>query len=353
MVKKIAIFNYEFGTSQTVTTFYLGWMLANKGYKVILVDADPNCSLTASALGYKSKEEQDRIEAIYNKNSDIKAGLSPAFESQPKAIEAVECIPIGEQEGLFLLPGQRGLFEYETILNTAQDLRNTVQSLKNLPGSITYLLNKTASKLNADYILINMSNALGGINQNILMTSDFFIIPTRPDLFSTMSIDSLSRVLPKWYQWAKKASSLPIFKTATYPFPNVILKFLGIIIYDDAALIGKKASFSDKYFKSIEEDISHKLIPSLVQNRMMLPLTDYKKLGINDSYFLEKIEDLSILGVCFREYNKPLYDLINRDLDSEKWGVDLIQESKEKSRQEFSDLADKVINLTSAYAVSN
>ena len=42
-------------------------MLATKGYRVILVDADSNCSLTASALGYKTKKEQHRIEEIYNK----------------------------------------------------------------------------------------------------------------------------------------------------------------------------------------------------------------------------------------------------------------------------------------------
>ncbi|EAZ92628.1 ParA family protein [Crocosphaera chwakensis] len=353
MVKKIAIFNYEFGFSQEITTFYLGWILATKGYKVILVDANPTCSLTASALGDKTQQERDRIEKIYNKKSDIKIGLAPAFESQPRVIKAIDCIPIGEPKGLFLLPGHRGLFEYEATLNIAQDLRNPVQSLKDLPGSITDLLNKTASKFNADYILINMGDTLGAINQNLLMTSDFFIIPAQPDLFSAMSIDSLSRVLPKWYHWAKQASSLPIFKTATYPFPNIELKFLGIVIYDDAALIGKKADFSDKHFRKIEEDVSNQLIPNLVKNNMMLPLNDYTKLGISESYFLQKITNFEMLSICFREYQKPLYDLSDKDLDIEKLQVDLIKNSREENKKTFSDLADKVINLTSAYAVSN
>ena len=353
MVKKIALFNHKGGVSKTTTTFNLGWMLVKKGHRVILVDADSNCSLTAKALGYKTKEDRDRIEKIYNTSSNIKNGLDPAFESQPRAIEAVDCIPIGEQEGLFLLPGHRGFFEYEATLNIAQDLRNPVQSLTNLPGSISDLLKKTASKLNADYILINISSSLGAITQNLLMTSDFFIISAKPDLFSAMSIDSLSRVLPKWYQWAKKANSLPIFKTVTYPFPNVTLKFLGIIIYDDVALFGKKVAFSEKDFRQVEEDIYNKLIPCLLQNNLMLPLTEYTKLGINDSYYLQKIANFAILNACLIEYQKPLYDLSNIDLESTKWGVDIIQESKEENRKTFSDLADKVINLTSAYAVSN
>ncbi|MDJ0601642.1 MAG: AAA family ATPase [Crocosphaera sp.] len=353
MVKKIAIFNYEFGLSQTITTFYLGWMLATKGYRVILVDADSNCVLTARTLGYKTQKEQELIEEIYNTRSNIKTGLAPAFESQPRAIEAVNCLAISEQEGLFLLPGHRSFFEYEATLNMAQDLRNPVQSLKDLPGSISHLLNKTASKFNADYILIDMSSTLGAINQNLLMTSDFFIISAKPDLFSAMSIDSLSRVLPKWYQWAKQASSLSIFKTATYPLPDVMLKFLGLIIYDDVTLMMKKAAFSDKYFREIEEDISKKLMPSLVQNNMMLPETDYTKVGMNHSYCLTKIANFEILNACFREYKKPLYDLTNRELYLEKWEVDFIQESKEENRKKFSDLADKVNNLTSAYAVSH
>ena len=46
MVKKIALFNHKGGVSKTITTFNLGWMLATKGYQVILVDTDPQCNLT-------------------------------------------------------------------------------------------------------------------------------------------------------------------------------------------------------------------------------------------------------------------------------------------------------------------
>ncbi|MHC5720541.1 MAG: ParA family protein, partial [Nostoc sp.] len=41
MVHKIALFNHKGGVSKTTTTFNLGWMLASKGKRVILVDTDP------------------------------------------------------------------------------------------------------------------------------------------------------------------------------------------------------------------------------------------------------------------------------------------------------------------------
>lgn len=92
MVKKIALFNHKGGVSKTTTTFNLGWMLASKGKRVILVDTDPQCNLTGMVLGFSTLMQ---LEEVYSKNQHIKAGLAPAFESQPKLIDAVECIPIG------------------------------------------------------------------------------------------------------------------------------------------------------------------------------------------------------------------------------------------------------------------
>lgn len=205
-------------------------MLASKGKRVILVDTDPQCNLTGMALGEETEDDEARIQEIYNTTSNIKTGLAPAFEPQPKAIEPVDCISIRGRDDLFLLPGHVGFAEYEVTLSIAQELSGSIQTLKNLPGSITDLLEKTATKFNADYILIDMSPSLGSINQNLLMTSDFFLVPTSADFFSVMAIDSLAKVLPRWYAWAKSASSLQILKEANYPFPDVTLRFLGTIV---------------------------------------------------------------------------------------------------------------------------
>jgi len=53
-MKIISLFNHKGGVSKTTTTFNMGWMLANLGYKVLIVDADPQCNLTALALGYST-----------------------------------------------------------------------------------------------------------------------------------------------------------------------------------------------------------------------------------------------------------------------------------------------------------
>lgn len=56
-MKSICFFNYKGGVSKTTTTFNAGWMLGNKGYKVVMVDLDSQCNLTGQVFGYQALED--------------------------------------------------------------------------------------------------------------------------------------------------------------------------------------------------------------------------------------------------------------------------------------------------------
>jgi cellulose biosynthesis protein BcsQ len=352
MAQKIAFFNHKGGVSKTTTAFNLGWMLASKGKVVILVDADPQCNLTGMVLGEEIEDDEERIQEIYNTKSNIKTGLAPAFESQPRAIEAVDCLPVEGRDGLFLLPGHVGFAEYEVTLGIAQELSGSIQALKNLPGSINDLLEKTAARFNADYVLIDMSPSLSSINQNLLMISDFFLVPTTADFFSVMAIDSLAKVLPRWRSWAKSASSLQILKEANYPFPKINPRFLGTIVQNYRIIRGKETNAFQKWIEKIERVVSDKLVPILQQNDMMLPLHLYKEQGVQDNFSLAKISNFNSLIAISQKHRTPVYDLTPQQL--EQTGVVLINNQKKQDdfRETFSDMADKIIALSSAHAIS-
>ncbi|CBN55068.1 MULTISPECIES: ParA family protein [Kamptonema] len=349
MVQKIALFNHKGGVSKTTTTFNLGWMLATKGKKVILVDADPQCNLTGMVLGFSTKED---LEEVYKKEQNIKSGLAPAFESRPKLIEAVDCLPVEKCDGLFLLPGHVGFAEYEVTLGMAQELTGSIKALKNLPGSISYLLQKTADKFEADYLLIDMSPSLSSINQNLLMTSDFFILPTSPDFFSVMAIDSLATILPKWYAWAQKASEIRILKEADYPFPKVTPRLLGTILQNYTIINGEPAAVFPKWIDEIKVAVSTRLGPSLRQNNMLLAKKIYRTQEISSDFCLAKISDFNSLIAKSQEKQTPIFALTRDQIGQSGIILKKTLRAQEEFKKVFSTLADRVIELT-CHAVSN
>lgn len=353
MPKRIAMFNHKGGVSKTTTTFHLGWMLASQGYRVMLVDADPQCNLSGLILGFKGEAE---FEKFYEDEkggerggapSNIRAGLAPAFESQPRAIEAVECVPVKDCEGLFLLPGHIRLSEYEVTLGIAQELSGSIQTLQNLPGSLTYLLTITANKYKADIVLVDMNPSLSSINQNLLMTSDFFIVPTSPDYFSVMAIESLATVIPRWQAWSERAKQNSILKVAAYPYPGSTPKFLGTVIQKFRPRKGAPTEGFQKWIDLINSKVSDQLIKTLLPLNMTLSSRQYAKVaGLAANYCLAQIADFNTLITQSQEHQTPVFALTDEQLGHVGKVLQTDQNKRAEFNNTFSVLAHKVAALT-------
>ncbi len=345
MAKQIALFNHKGGVSKTTSAFNLGWMLAKKGKKVILVDCDPQCNLTGMVLGFKKSDEFD---AIYKGKGirNIRDGLAPAFESRPTAIEPVICLTIKGQSNMLLLPGHIGLAEYEVTLGIAQELSGSLVTLQNLPGSLSHLFNITAEKYNADIMLVDMSPSLGPINQNLLMTSDYFIVPMAPDYFSVMATDSLASVLPKWASWSKQAKIQPLLQKATYPFPDKNPKFLGIIVQKYRLREGKTPSAAfQKWIDEIEEGVRTRLVPVLRQNGMLLPDQIYKAAGVQPAKPLIQMSDFNSLIALSQKHKAPVFDLTDKQLEQTGVVLEITKKSMRQFHEIFSAGADRIIAI--------
>ena len=194
-MKKIVLFNHKGGVSKTTSTFYLGWMIAEMGHKVLLVDADPQCNLTALFLG---EEFDSYYDEPATRNQNIKDGVKNAFIGAPRPIEAVSCKSAIRNPNLFLLAGHMNLSEYEANLTFAFTASQAMMTLQSLPGSFNDLIEKTARAIGIEYVFIDLNPGLSTINQDFFLISDAFIIPTNPDTFSLMAIKSLSQILPRW-----------------------------------------------------------------------------------------------------------------------------------------------------------
>jgi len=345
MAIQIALFNHKGGVSKTTTVFNLGWMLASKGKKVIIVDCDPQCNLTGMVIGFK---DSDEFEAIYQAEGvrNIRDGLAPAFESRPVPIEAVTCEEINGQPNMILLPGHIGLAEYEVTLGIAQELSGSLVTLQNLPGSIFHLFNLTAKKYNADYLLVDMSPSLGPINQNLLMTSDFFLIPMAPDYFSVMATNSLASIFPKWRAWAEQAKTNPLLRNATYPFPAKSPKFMGTIVQKYRLREGKTPSAAfQKWINEIENGVKNKLIPALKKSDMLLPDANYTNANITLCEPIIQMSDFNSLIALSQKHKAPIFSLTDAQLEATGIVLERTKKSMRQFEELYSDGADKIIHL--------
>lgn len=342
---QISLFNHKGGVSKTTTAFNLGWMLAKKGKRVLLADCDPQCNLTGMVLGFKGAEDFD---AIYKAGGvrNIRDGLAPAFESRPSLIAPVECESIEGQPNMFLIPGHIGLAEYEVTLGIAQELSGSLVTLQNLPGSLRYLFDATAKKYNIDYVLVDMSPSLGAINQNLLMTSDYFLVPMAPDYFSVMATDSLANILPKWRAWANSAQGTQVLKNATYPFPEVQTKFLGTVVQKYRLREGNTASSAfQKWITEIEQGVRDKLIPALANGGMLLPDALYEAVEAASGKPLLQMSEFNGLIALSQKYKVPVFELTDAQLEQTGIVLSRTKKSMARFKKLFSDGADKIIAL--------
>lgn len=335
-MKKICLFNHKGGVSKTTTSYNIGWMLTNLGKRVLLIDADSQCNLTSAVLG------EDIYEQFYidNPNINIKEALSPAFDGKPKMIEAAECINVKGNNNLFLLPGSFDLSEYEVSLGVSFTLSSSLTSLKNLPGSFNYLIEKTANKYNIDYVLVDMNPSLSAINQALILSCDYFIVPANPDYFSIMAIKSLSNILPKWEKWA--VSARLAFKDSVYPFPMATPKFLGTIIQRFNIRKGKATEANRDVIDKINETVESIFVSQLNADNMLLNNELYK----TENHCLTQISDFNTLNALYQQYGIPVFELSDEQLKHRGRVLIQYQNTRKDFYENFEKLCNSIIEMT-------
>lgn len=147
-MKTIAVGNQKGGVGKTTTTLNLGYALADRGRRVVLVDLDPQASLTvacgvADSAGHSLAEVLTGGAAITSVLVELRAGLS-------------------------LVPGDIALSETELILVSRMGREYALrQALQPLASSF-------------DYCLIDCPPSLGLLTINSLGAADSVLIPAIP-----------------------------------------------------------------------------------------------------------------------------------------------------------------------------
>ena len=334
---RIVFFNHKGGVSKTTTTFNLGWKLAEKGKKVLLVDADPQCNLTGLIMNDNFEEYYYNDNTKYN---NIKDGVASAFTGQPEPIKAVECYSIPRNNNLFLLPGHPNLSEFDPQLSFAQTAQNAFTVMQNLPGSFNSLIEQTSLKYNIDYVLIDLNPSLSAINQNLFSISDLFIIPTNPDPFSLMALKTLNKIIPEWKRLQEQMFN--IFDKSSYPFPNRKQLFGGIIIQRFNIRNGKPATPFRNNMNELIDYVKESLYPNLFEHNLAFSKEVYNLASIQDDFCLAEIPDFQSLLPQSNKFGVPVYALTDDEIGKTGKVLKQMKKKKQEFDELFNDLANKV-----------
>ncbi len=173
MAAKIySVSNQKGGVSKTVSSVNLGIGLARQGRRVLLVDIDPQGSLTAS-LGYP---QPDQMEVT------LAALMAKIIADEP--IEPEEGI-LHQGEGVDLVPANIELSGMEvTLVNTMS--RETIlrEYLKTVKDSY-------------DVIILDCTPSLGMLTINALAAADEVLIPVTPQYLSIKGLEQLIRTIAR------------------------------------------------------------------------------------------------------------------------------------------------------------
>lgn len=168
----IAVVNQKGGTAKTTTTENLGIGLAQEGKKVLLIDTDPQASLTIS-LGYPRPDDLDiTLSDIMNKIID------------DKPIQDREGI-LTHAEGVDLMPSNIALSGMEVSLVNAMSRESILKQY----------IDTVNQKY--DYILLDCMPSLGMLTINALAAADDVLIPVQAQYLSAKGLEQLLGTVSK------------------------------------------------------------------------------------------------------------------------------------------------------------
>ncbi|MBR5605494.1 MAG: ParA family protein [Verrucomicrobia bacterium] len=172
MCKVIAVANQKGGVGKTTTSVNLGIGLTAEGNRVLLVDCDPQGSLTVS-LGYK---EPDQLE------NTLASLISEVIEDEDLQIK--ETI-IHHEEGVDLIPANIELSALEINMVNVMSRELMMKCLIN------------QIREDYDYIIIDYMPSLGMLTINALVCADSVLIPVQAAYLPVKGLQQLIKTISR------------------------------------------------------------------------------------------------------------------------------------------------------------
>ena len=170
MCKVISVSNQKGGTAKSVTSLNLGIGLAREGKRVLLIDADPQGSLSIS-LGYE-----------YPDKMDVSLATIMMKIINDESIEPAEGI-LHHEEGVDILPGNIELSGLEISMNGVISRETVLRQYVDM------------MREDYDYIICDCMPSLGILTINALACADSVLIPVSAGYLPVRGLEQLIKTI--------------------------------------------------------------------------------------------------------------------------------------------------------------
>jgi len=193
-MRVVSVINFKGGVGKTTLTANLGAELARRGKRVLLVDLDPQSSLTYSfyapdmAAGHIPPGRS--IKAWYD---SFDRGVADKALSECVVVPMAVNQKVSDSGGFIgLIPSSISLIDHELSMLANVGLRGVE------PGQELFRLRRALSDGlrdgalgGYDIVLLDCAPNFNIVTQSAVVASDHILVPSRPDYLSTLGITSL------------------------------------------------------------------------------------------------------------------------------------------------------------------
>lgn len=309
--------------------FHVSHILSERGHNVLMVDCDTQGNLTNYCLTDTDIEKawSDDGNSMFRIVEPIIRGTGDILTPTPTRIT-------NAKGNLFLTPGDLRLSDFEDRLgDTWNSARGGDEASLRVQSAIHRYIKFAADAVNADIVMIDMGPNLGALNRSALASSDYFMTPVAPDLFSIQGTENLGNKLVAWReQWQQckdnwKGNSLELPKGA----PN----FLGYVLQmhntRSTNASGMTAGWRI-YNDRLESAIASNIVGKIGEEQTVI--------WEDGKHLLGKIPNLHSLVPYSQEARKPIFHCTGSD------GLRGAHQTKAKdSINLFTDIVETIENV--------